>query len=254
VLDWEGCFNVRDLGGLPTVDGRETRYRALVRADNLVRLTDEGCRAARAFGMSAVIDLRSSDELAEGDPVIRRLPGGPRLDTAGPHPFCALDGVVYQQMRLRDFPDEEFAERVRGLTSQEQVYRMSLRGGATAFARIARAVVAAPPGAVVIHCNVGKDRTGLLVGVLLSAVGVTDDAVAADYGLSEGCLRPMREFRQTLATPVRQFTADEHLSPPDLMVCLLAELHEAHSGAAGYLRSGGLGEDELERLRRRLVG
>src|SRR4051812_12375039 len=127
MLDWEGCFNVRDLGGLPTVDGRCTRPGALVRADSLTRLTEPGCAAAREYGISAVIDLRSAHELGEGEPLIRRRPSGPTLELAGTHPFCAVDGVVYRQLRLRDFPDEEFAERVRDCTTQEQVYRSILR-------------------------------------------------------------------------------------------------------------------------------
>jgi protein-tyrosine phosphatase len=253
VLDWEGCFNVRDLAGLPTVDGRQIRDGALVRADSLNRLTEAGCAAARRHGISAVIDLRSAHELGQDEPLIRRRPGGPTLEQAGAHPFCAVEGVIYRQLRLRDFPDEEFAARVRDCTTQEQVYRSILRDGAGSFARIAREAIAAPPGAVVVHCAIGKDRTGLLIGVLLSAVGVPDDVVAADYARSAECLQPMRAFRASLGDPVRQFLSDDHLSPPETMLSLLAELRAGWGGADGYLRAGGLADEELAALRRRLV-
>src|SRR5262249_47969420 len=61
-LDWAGCVNVRDLGGLPTSDGRTTRWRAVVRADNLDRLTPQGWAALDAYGVRTVVDLREDEE------------------------------------------------------------------------------------------------------------------------------------------------------------------------------------------------
>jgi protein tyrosine/serine phosphatase len=62
-LDWEGCFNVRDLGGLPAKGGRRTRWGAVVRADALDGLTQAGWRALTEHGVRTVIDLRNDDEL-----------------------------------------------------------------------------------------------------------------------------------------------------------------------------------------------
>lgn len=195
--------------------------------------------------------------MSEGAPVIRRLVSGPVLDRLGTHPFRAYEGITYRQMRLRDGTDEEFFARVRAATSQMGIYRMILADGAGPIARIAREIVVAPPGAVVVHCHIGKDRTGLAIGMLLSAVGVTDEAVAADYALSADRLQPMRNFRRSLdgaAAAAGAAPPDSHLtSPPETMLALLAELRETHGGAAGYLRAGGLTDEELARLRRRLV-
>ncbi|HEY4917597.1 MAG TPA: tyrosine-protein phosphatase [Solirubrobacteraceae bacterium] len=58
-LLWDGCANVRDLGGMPTQDGRETRRRAVIRADGLDRLTARGWSALVAYGVRTVIDLRN---------------------------------------------------------------------------------------------------------------------------------------------------------------------------------------------------
>jgi protein-tyrosine phosphatase len=66
-LLWEGCLNVRDLGGHRTADGGETRYGAVVRADSVRRLTEAGWRAAVDYGVRTVIDLRADEEL-EADP------------------------------------------------------------------------------------------------------------------------------------------------------------------------------------------
>jgi protein-tyrosine phosphatase len=64
-LDWDGCFNVRDLGGLATEAGGTTRRGALVRADSLGRLTADGWKSLVAHGVQTVVDLRNDDELDE---------------------------------------------------------------------------------------------------------------------------------------------------------------------------------------------
>src|SRR5215207_4136872 len=61
-LDWEGCFNARDLGGLRTVDGRATLCGRVVRADSLDGLTATGWAALMAYGVRTIIDLRNDDE------------------------------------------------------------------------------------------------------------------------------------------------------------------------------------------------
>ena len=67
-LVWDGCLNVRELGGLPTQDGGETRLGAVVRADSVRLLSDEGWRALIDHGIRTVIDLRGDHERAEDPP------------------------------------------------------------------------------------------------------------------------------------------------------------------------------------------
>jgi protein-tyrosine phosphatase len=74
-LAWEGCLNVRDLGGHRTTNGGVTRYGAVVRADSVRHLTDAGWQAAVDYGVRTVIDLRADEEL-EADPP-GDLPRGP---------------------------------------------------------------------------------------------------------------------------------------------------------------------------------
>ena len=91
-LAWEACWNVRDLGGYPTEDGHETRWRALLRADDLCRLTADGQAALYVYGVRAIIDLRSPAEL-----------------TVKPHPFATptsrSDGLTYYSRPLFDEDD-----------------------------------------------------------------------------------------------------------------------------------------------------
>jgi hypothetical protein len=67
-LAWEGCLNVRDLGGLPTEDGGETRYGRVIRADSVRQLTDAGWQAVADYGVRTVVDLRGDYELRDDPP------------------------------------------------------------------------------------------------------------------------------------------------------------------------------------------
>ena len=85
-LAWEGCLNVRDLGGLPTEDGRRTRDGSVIRSDNIRRLTDAGWRSLAAHGVERIVDLRFPEELADDPPrdvdldVVHVSVLGPELD------------------------------------------------------------------------------------------------------------------------------------------------------------------------------
>jgi protein-tyrosine phosphatase len=143
-LDWEGCFNVRDLGGLPTADGRETRRRALVRADSLDGLTASGWAALSAHGVRTVVDLRNDDEL------------GP---DAAPRP----PAVTTIHIPLDVSEDHEFWEGVWGSGPQfaTPLYcRPHLERFPGRSAAVLAAIADARPGGVVFHCAGARDRTG----------------------------------------------------------------------------------------------
>ena len=74
VLAWDGCINVRDLGGLETDDGRKTRFGVAIRADSIRGLTDEGWQALANYGVERAIDLRADDEVAEDPPDAAPIP------------------------------------------------------------------------------------------------------------------------------------------------------------------------------------
>ncbi len=62
-LQWEGCFNIRDLGGLPTIEGTITRWKVVIRADLLGRLNTSGYEALLAYGIKTIIDIRGPNEV-----------------------------------------------------------------------------------------------------------------------------------------------------------------------------------------------
>ncbi len=166
-LDWDGCRNARDLGGLPTADGGRIRRGALVRADSLERLTAGGWAALEAHGVRTVIDLRNHDELGED---------------AAPRPA----GVTTIHLPLDGMEDTEFWDQWvdRPEFGTPHYYGPWLERFPDRAARVLAAIAQAEPGGVAYHCMGGRDRTGLVTMLVLAAAGVPPEAVAEDYALS----------------------------------------------------------------------
>jgi protein-tyrosine phosphatase len=225
-LDWDGCVAAGDLGGLRTADGRTVRPGALVRADSVDGLTAAGWAALGAHGVRTVLDLRNPDER---DRLCPRPPGVATLlvpldvvedrafwDTwaAGPQ----FGTPLYYGPWLRRFPHR----------------------AADAVAAIARA----PEGGVLFHCVRGRDRTGLVALLVLSLLGVPPAEVAADYARSAERVRPHDPY----AAAIDVFLRDRGATGAELVLELLATVDVAAS-----LRSGGLADEDLDRLRIRAL-
>ena len=246
-LHWDGCLNVRDLGGHMTEDGGETRFRAVVRADSVHQLTDAGWQAAVDYGVRTVVDLRADEEL-EADPP-RDLP-----ITVLHVPFMEDNAAAFAEVEA---VARDAAEAAADLAARTRdVYLIFLEHFKHNVAAAMRAVARAPEGVVVVHCVGGKDRTGLLVAFLLHLAGVDSERIAADYALSEERLRPRHEtwIAEAETDAERERLRRVTQAPAASMVGVFAKLEERYGGVENYLRSAGLTDDELELARGRLRG
>jgi protein-tyrosine phosphatase len=117
---------------------------------------------------------------------------------------------------------------------------------AAAVAAIARAA----PGGVVFHCGGGRDRTGLVALLVLALAGVETEEIAADYELSNERLPPFWIARgmEDQRPEVGAILARRRTTARALVLDLLESFD-----AAAYLRAAGLADDELARIRTRLV-
>jgi protein-tyrosine phosphatase len=243
-LWWDGCANVRDLGGLPLEAGGETRFGAVVRADSIRRLTDDGWSALVAYGIRTVVDLRCHSEL-EADPP-RDLPLDvvhvPVLPEPGTEFWTGIDAL--------SAPEVDAVRRTRA------TYLEFLEQRPAEFGAAFRAIAQADGGAVLVHCVGGKDRTGLVCALLLRLVGVPLDAVADDYGLSEQNLaeRTERWLAAAANEEEREWRRRVSEAPREAIVEVLAALDERYGGAEAYLHAAGVDDASLSRLRRRLHG
>jgi protein-tyrosine phosphatase len=228
-LAWDGCSNVRDLGGHATEDGRLTRVGAVVRADSRAHLTDAGWESLLAYGVSRIVDLRRDDELAD-DP--------PREADVEVFHVSLMDGIEPGDdgwaaviAEAEAAPDE--------LGGYVVFYDAALDRCRTQIAEALRAVADAPEGAVVVHCVGGKDRTGLIAGLLLRLCGVPLEDVDADYAATETRLRPR--------------LGEVATAPAGAMATVLERLEYRFGSIATYLGACGLAPETVERLRARLL-
>lgn len=242
-LAWEGCLNVRDLGGLPTEDGRRTRIGGVVRADNIRKLTDDGWRALADHGVQRIVDLRWPEELAEDQPrdvdieVVHVSVLGEEYDADY---VKELDAHL---MQVDDVADHyawsyvDFLERYRERFGQ-------------AFAAVAEA-----DGTVVVHCMGGKDRTGIVSALLLRLAGVPLETIGEDYSVTAANLEPSTSQWIPAITDAAQRAKWEKLrdTPAGAMVRVVEEIERRYGDVAAYLRAAGLTDEQVDQLRERLV-
>lgn len=239
-LAFEGLANARDVGGLPVRGGGTTRRGVLLRSESLRDVTDSDMRfLTQDFGLRLVLDLRTPFE----------------VDRDGPSPVAAA-GVETVRLTLigkRRDPVPRTGEDTDPLLRDYLGYLDDIPSNVVeAVRRLADA------GPSLVHCAVGKDRTGVLVALVLDAVGVRREAVVADYALTAQRIGAI--FRRWSAAD--GFPAPTDLTPylprAQVMAAVLEHLDHTHArhgmgGGAGWLRAHGLDQAALVRLRERLV-
>jgi protein-tyrosine phosphatase len=168
----EGVPNFRDLGGLPTEDGRLTRRGVLYRSSGLEELTARDVRhLLDDIGLSTVIDLRSPDDC---------------------EPAVPLQGTRVRVINLPIVREGLSTDLDRPMTADGRVdvaliYRMFMEMSIPAIREIVRELTTGATPAL-FHCSAGKDRTGVVAAIILRAVAVTPEAVIADFMETEPVL------------------------------------------------------------------
>jgi protein-tyrosine phosphatase len=224
-LDWDGCHNVRDLGGLPVAGGGSTHWGAVVRSDTPDRLTDAGWSALARHGIRTIVDLRTPGEHRVGD------------------------GHRPPWLTVRSVPLDDPADAKPAFYGTPLAYRPFLDAHPERCAAAVAAIARAEPGGVLVHCVAGRDRTGIVSMLLLTLAGVSAGEVAADHELSAARLRPLfAKLGEADEGPaIEQTLARRGTSVRETIVALLDGLD-----VDDYLRSGGLCDDDLKAVRDRL--
>ena len=237
-LAWQHCYNTRDLGGLPTCDGKETRWKAVIRSDILNRLTDEGWQALHDYGVKTVVDLRSPQEVAK-------------------EPSVIIVGH-WSHLDYLNLPLEKYYPHVSALIGQAktrgEVYCIILDHYPDAVVEVMRAMAKARQGGIVIHCHAGKDRTGIVAALLLSLVGVPTAIISADYAESQARLWPL--YEKSLAEAMDEEEGDFWTKPTateEMMNGMLEHIETRYGGTEKYLVASGLFPEEIGQLKRRLL-
>ena len=219
-LNWDGCNNVRDLGGLSALNGRKTRWGAIVRSDAPSKLTTAGWHALYEYGIRTIISLRTEGKTE------------PDLDL----PYLPTE-VEVVSVAIEDLGDVEFLHQwaASELWCTPLYYQDALRRWPQRHAEVVSAFAYAQPGGVLMHCSRGQDRTGIMTLLLLALVGASAEDIVTDYELS------------------RDFERDEILRAHDtssrkVILDILTNLN-----AETYLLAAGLSQSDIEATRERLL-
>ncbi|MBY0276843.1 tyrosine-protein phosphatase [Candidatus Binatia bacterium] len=193
-------LNFRDLGGLPLADGRRVKQHVLFRGPGPARLDDTHRDTLRALGIRLVCDLRSEPERVDGlhDCVDAEML---RLDLANDFADEASRGFRL----LKERPDAEGAK-----AAMRAIYAAMPAALRTHWPPLLDAISAGHVP-VLVHCTAGKDRTGVLLAMLLLFLGAPEDAVRDDYLLSAYEGAAPHGYRRESSSPIAQLLA----SAPD---------------------------------------
>jgi hypothetical protein len=236
ILSLTGAYNFRDLGGYPTTDGRFTRWHRLFRSDSLHELTEEDIFLLRGLPLASVIDLRTPTEVERT--------GRGRL-AGEPLHYVNLSVTVQEGGGTQAAPTEfqaDLADR----------YLWYLDVGASNLAAALTTIGDPVRSPLVFHCAAGKDRTGVLAALLLDILGVTRDAIIADYALTETrMVFIMARLRKDPAVGDRVDELPAHLFAvkPATIERFLDLLYEQHGGAYSWAIHAGVREETLASLR-----
>jgi hypothetical protein len=233
-LDWEGCFNTRDLGGLSTRAGGQTRFGQIVRSDSLSALSAEGWAALEAYGIRTVVDLRNEDEIGAD---------------AAPRP----ESIETIHVPLDVSEDREFwkdwGSDLRFGTPL--YYRPHLERLPERNADVIRAIAGAERGSVAFHCVGGRDRAGQVAMLVLALARVEPEEIGRDHERSFERLGPLYAARGW-GNPEEElagFLRERGTTAAEVIVATLAALDVEE-----ILLAGGLDPADLARLRERLLG
>lgn len=247
-IDLEGANNVRDLGGLRAGD-RLTRTGVLLRSDALNELTPSDVRhLVDERGLAHVVDLRSAHERIERG-------RGPLGDT--PVRYTEVEVIGPDDLARR--ADARAAAFAAGLPPERVLgdgYVELLELGGAAFTEAFRRILEPGGAPALVHCAIGKDRTGVLVALLLDVAGVDHDEIVADYARTGERMAPViarwvdADTGTTINEQVAAFSA---MAAPATMEQVLDVLHDRWGGATGFFGGHGVDDVDLDRWRSMLL-
>jgi protein-tyrosine phosphatase len=251
-----GVRNFRDVGGLPTVDGRRVRHGVLFRSGHLAHATQEDAAFLSSLGLHTIFDFRNAaDQKLEGPDVA--LPGVRNVNLPLSDP---ADGAEFWKM-VRDGD----IEQLRGLLGDGRAaarmiasYRQIIKERTAEHSRVLHALAEDSVPAL-MHCAAGKDRAGLSIAVTLLALGVEREAIIADYLESNAKHRRYKVHRSNGSGDAYSPEVMELLSPlfdarAEYLTAAFETIEQTWGGVDTYLEQGlGLAPATRERLRERLL-
>ena len=222
----ESIVNCRDLGGYQSKYGC-TKFGRFIRCGTVSRPTDNDIKALKELNISAVVDLRGDFEFNDQNNDMERLTEN-------------INHVSLYELNVAE------AKNVKMTLSE--VYEFIVDNYKENINKALKVIAEAPEGAVLYHCFLGKDRTGILTLMLLTIAGVDEDDIVADYQLTYTYLE---NYIHTHADSLWDTNAEMHYSLPQTMRTLIAYIKHKYGSVQDYIYSTGIDDESIEKIRKR---
>lgn len=232
-LSIDGTCNFRDIGGYRSSGRQSTCWGKLYRSDKLDHLSEIGQRQLGALNIHAIFDLRYTPEVIDAPDVIvaDRAYGYQHV------PLYELDGIE----KLPTVPDSARDLYVKVIDHRREQIKF-----------IFDQMAAKTANPMLFHCTAGKDRTGIVIALVLGAIGVASDTIVEDYAASALYIQPVLDDLRLLARVSGWDTEwyERLLSTdPANMSYMLDHIDRVYGGIDSYLLGSGITRPTLERIR-----
>ena len=239
-IDIASAYNVRDLGGYPTADGRATRRGHFIRADRLSAVPAHAQKALFDYGVRSVVDLRTSNETMQWPSIFAN------------HPMV---GYRHHNLEGDDpLPGYDLGDKHRSLADS---YVVLLDVRRAVVRDVFTTLIDGSRSPVVFFCAGGTDRTGIIAALLLGVAGVPDEAIADDYSLSAQGLvdRFLAEGPPPWMRPedLTSGRALATLARRDTMLEMLQRVRRDFGAVGAYLQNIGVTDQQVDDLRKSFV-
>ena len=232
----QGSANFRDIGGYSGAEGRSVRWQRLYRSDGLSHLTEDDLAVLEPIGVTTILDLRSLDEVT----------------SHGPSTLVASHGARHHHLPL--IRENVSASGLSELPDLSVMYEEMVEHGSVTIRTVFELLTDDATYPAVVHCTVGKDRTGVAVALVLRTLGVDDSTIAADYALTGKAIDRLEAklamLRAGAASPIRK---DLMSSDESIMLGFLLTVDTRFGGTDQLLRDAGVPDGAAEQLRALLL-
>ena len=240
----DGIHNFRELSGYPLKGGGHIRSGMLFRSGALELMSDDDYAWLRdIIGVKTILDLRHADELA-----MRNAPH--KLDE-----HVVSHSIFPETVRQEDLIAELNGLYGAGISPQRYLHYLDI--GGDRLAEAFRLFANEENYPFLVHCTAGKDRTGVLLGMLMDVLGAEDDDIAHEYGLSEAAIDRLIAY---LKSSGRQIEGTEEelrarlATPPDKMAGFIQLMREKWGSSEAFFEAHGVTNEEIARVRQLLTG
>lgn len=250
--------NLRDLGGIPTIDGHKIKKGIFYRSALLNEITDEDLAWFKEKNITQIIDLRTQGET-------RRAPDTKIPGTTYTNFYLQDDnggGLNVKQMRERIAAAKTEEEQIAYIPDMSIVYREMITNdfSRSRFCAMVKQLATYTNGASLFHCTSGKDRTGMTAASICLIAGVDYEAILDDYLISlahaEWESAKMRENfkKQGMGDAltdrlIRLFTIDKNY-----LDAFFSAMKDRCGSIENFIRNDiGISDDELADIRMRIL-